>query len=174
VGSDAGVARFTADGEEILSEAGTVVARVEHYGWARREMRIVMGAKTCCSRSFWHPRVYQETNTGRTVMIFKRSWLSYRFRLVFPGGESLRSTSTTRALGGSLSLSDEQGVVIEVFPSQAAPPADVRDHRQRREMRVVVYREQVPHLLLVIAIAVHAIREVQTRAAVSAAGGFGG
>jgi hypothetical protein len=170
VESDPTVTRFTARGDEIVSKAGTVVARVEYFGWARRQMRIRDGAKSYRSRSFWHPRTFQETDTGRTVLVFKRSWLSMRFRLVFPSGNSLESSSTSRALGRSLSLRDQHGIVIEVFPSQDAPPAGARDHREDPHMRVVVYREEISDLLLVIVLAVAAIREVQTSAAPSGAG----
>jgi hypothetical protein len=147
-------ARFTARGNEILSEAGTVLARVEYFGWARRMMRVFVGSTTYRSRSFWRPHTLQEADTGRTVIIFKRSWLSLRFRLVFPSGELLQSSSTSRAMGGRLSLSDARGVVIEVFRRDDAPRAGVRD-QQRRDLstHIVVHREGIPNLLLVIVLA---------------------
>jgi hypothetical protein len=162
VGSGAAVTRFTARGGEIVSEAGTVVATVEHYGRARKMMRILVGSKSYRSRSFWHPRTLQETDTGQTVIVFKRSWPSQKFRLLFPSGESLQSSSTSRAIGARLSLTDNRGVVIEVFPSEDAPPAGVRDQPRHPSMHVVVYREGIPDLLLVIVLAVTAIRELQT------------
>lgn len=153
--------RFTAWGDEILSEAGTVVARVEYFGWARRMMRVFVASKTYRSRSFSRPHTLREADTGRTVIVFKRSWLSLRFRLVFPNGEVLQSSSTSRAMGGRLSLSDTQGIVIEVFRRDAAPPAGVREH-QRSDLstHIVVYREGIPNLLLVIVLAVDALGEM--------------
>jgi hypothetical protein len=58
---DTAVRYFTARGDEVVSETGTVVARVEYFGWARRPMRIFVGSKSYRSHSFWHPRTFQET-----------------------------------------------------------------------------------------------------------------
>jgi hypothetical protein len=137
-------------------------------------MRIIVGSKSYRPRSYWHAQTFQETDTGRTVVVLKRSWPSLRFRLVFPSGESLRSSSISRAnFGGRLSLSDERGVVIDVFPSDGAPPAGVRDQRRNPSMHVVVYREGIPDLLLVIVLAVNSVRETQIRAYPSAPGAGG-
>jgi hypothetical protein len=171
MGSGPVVLRFAARGGEIVSEAGTVVARVEHFGLAGQMMRILVGSKTYSSRSIWHPHTLQDTDTGRTVLVFKRRWFSLRFRLVFPSGETLRSSSTSRAIGGRLSLSDRRGVVIEVMPSDGAPPAGARDQRRDPSTHVVVYREGVPDLLLVIALAVDLLGETHRARVVSGGGG---
>jgi hypothetical protein len=173
MGSGPAVTSFTARGGEIVSEAGTVVAWEDYYGWGNLMMNVVVvGSEIYRPRSFWHRNTFQETDTCRTAIIFKRSWFSMRFRLVFPNGESLRSSRVSRAIGGKLSLSDKRGVVIEVFASHPAPPAEFRDHREHRHMRVVVYREGIPDLLLVVVLAVKATREMQPAPAVSA-GGWG-
>jgi hypothetical protein len=161
VGSDPAIARFTARGGEIVSEAGTVVASEDYFGWGNMMMNVIVGSKIYRPRSFWHRNTFQEADTYRTAIIFKKSWFSSRFRLVFPNGESLHSSSVSRAIGGKLSLTDKHGVVIEVFAGNPAPPAGIRDHRENPHMRVVVYREGIPDLLLVIALAVKATREIQ-------------
>jgi hypothetical protein len=93
---------------------------------------------------------------------------------VFPSSESLRSSSVSRAVRGRLSLIDERGVAINVFLRDGAPPASARDQRRHPHMSVVVYREGIPDLLVVIALAVNAIRDMPGGPAVSAAGWGGG
>jgi hypothetical protein len=158
MGTGPAVMRFTARDDEIVSEAGTVVATVEYFGPTKTMMSIPVGSKTYRSRSFWHPHTLQETDTGRTVIVLKRRWFSTRFRLMFPSGESLRSSSTSRAhaIGGRMSLSDKRGVVIDLIQSDGAPPGA---RGRYRSTHVVVYREGVPHLLLVIALAVALFHE---------------
>jgi hypothetical protein len=174
VGSGEGLTRFTVRDGEIVSEAGTVVASFWRFGRTRQMMKILVGSKSYYSRSFWHPHTLQETDTGRTVIVFKRRWFSLRFRLVFPTGESLRASSTSRAIGGRLSLSDKRGVVIEVIPSDGAPSAGARDQRRYPSTHVVVYREGIPDLLLVIALAVNLVGETRRVPAVSGGGFVGG
>jgi hypothetical protein len=171
VESDPAVARFTARNGEIVSEAGTVVACEDYFGWGNLMMNVLVGSKVYRPRSFWHRNTFEEGS--RTAITFKRSWFRPRFRLVFPNGESLQSSSLGRAIGGTLSLSDKHGVVIEVFASKPAPPTEIRDHREDRDIRVVVYRQGIPDLFLILALAAKATRQMQPAPAVWGGGGWG-
>jgi hypothetical protein len=171
VGSDRAVARFTARDGEIVSEAGTVVACEDYFGWGNLMMNVIVGSKVYRPRSFWHRNEFQEEDTGQTAIILERPWFSTRFRLVFPNGESLQSSSVSRAIGGKLSLSDKRGVVIEVFASNPAPPAEIRDHLEHPHMRVVVYREGIPDLPLVVALAAKPLAKYNRHRSSAAPGG---
>jgi hypothetical protein len=152
VASRAPVTRLTARGGQIVSETGAVVATMERVGRARQRMRVSIGPSVYRSRGFWHPHTLLDAANGRTVVTFKRSWFSMRFRLLFSNGASLRSSNS----GGRLSLIDNGEVVIEAFRGGEAPPPTVRDQRPGdiRFIHVVVYREVVPDLVLAMALAV--------------------
>jgi hypothetical protein len=46
VGSDPAVGRFTARDGEIVSEAGTVVAREDYFGWGNMMMNVIVARRS--------------------------------------------------------------------------------------------------------------------------------